>query len=302
MTRVLLTGANGYVGRPVHDSLLARGYEVHAVSRHGSDNSKSSSWHSIDLLDETATDSLIAEVAPTHLVHLAWVTEPGSYWQSSDNQRWQESSTQMLRSFVAHGGQRAVLAGTCAEYDWTDGHCIENETPLRGLSEYTKSKLVFRQNAYSIADETSLQVSWARIFFSFGPHEHPSRLIPDVVLSLLDGGRASCSDGEQLRDFMYVKDMASAFVAVLASDHSGDINIASGDSMTIKNLVTKFGERLGATNRVDFGTRPRQAGEAPVITADIAQLRDIVGWHSEQTIDTAIDATIDWWQQQGKHT
>ncbi len=302
MTRVLLTGANGYVGRPVHDALLARGYEVHALSRDKPDETISSTWHSLDLFDDTAVDALLADISPTHLVHLAWVTKPGEYWQSSDNQRWQESSSQLLSNFVARGGRRAVLAGTCAEYDWSDGHCIENETPLRALSEYTRAKLEFRRRALALAEESSLQVSWARIFFSFGPHEHRSRLIPDVILSLLRGERASCSDGEQLRDFMYVDDMASAFAAVLQSEHSGDINIASGNSMTIKQLVTMFSQRLGAVDRVDFGARPRQPGEAPRLTADVSQLLEGIGWNPERTIESAIDETIAWWQQQGKTT
>ncbi len=302
MTRVLLTGASGYVGRPVHDALIARGYEVHAVSRNKIDAEKSTNWHSLDLLDDSATDALVADIAPTHLVHLAWVTEPGSYWQSSDNERWRDASIRLLSNFVARGGKRAVLAGTCAEYDWSDGHCVENKTPLRGLSEYTKSKLAFRERAYELAQESRLRMSWARIFFSFGPHEHQSRLIPDVLLSLLRGDRATCSDGEQLRDFMYVNDMASAFAAVLQRDHSGDINIASGKSLTIKQLVTMFSERLGAIDRVDFGARPRQAGEAPILTADVSQLHNRIGWKSKQTIESAIDETIAWWQQQGNIT
>ena len=302
MTRVLLTGASGYIGRPVHDALVARGYEVHALSRGDNIEKKSSTWHSLDLFDETAVDALLADVSPTHLVHLAWITTPGAYWQSGDNRRWQEASSQLLSNFVAHGGKRAVLAGTCAEYDWSDGHCIENETPLRGLSEYTKAKLEFRRRAFTLAEDSPLQVSWARVFFSFGPYEHRSRLIPDVVLSLLRGERASCSDGEQVRDFMYVKDMAAAFADVLQSGHCGDINIASGHSMTIRQLVTMFSERLGATDRVDFGARPRQPGEAPTLTADVSKLRDNVGWQTKQTIESAIDETIAWWRQQGKIT
>ena len=300
MKRVLLTGAGGYIGQPTCDELVACGFEVHAVSRHDHKSQESATWHAVDLLDSAATHALLANIRATHLMHLAWVTEPGTYWQSPDNVLWQDASIKLLKSFAAHGGERAVLTGTCAEYDWTDGHCVEDKTPNRALSPYTTAKLVFRDAANALANTTNLSVAWARVFFSFGPNEHPQRLVPAVIRALLSGGRAACSDGEQIRDFMYVQDMASALVAVLGSEFSGDINIASGQPMTIKDLVTLVADKLDASDRVDFGKRPRQDGEPPRITADVSRLKDIVGWNSTHDIRSAIEQTIQFWNRSTK--
>ena len=57
-------------------------------------------------------------MAPTHLLHLAWYAEPGLFWRSPENLRWVEASLRLLRAFAEHGGQRAVMAGSCAEYAW----------------------------------------------------------------------------------------------------------------------------------------------------------------------------------------
>lgn len=298
MTRVVLTGADGYIGRSVRDALCMQDFEVHALSRTARSNDGSTIWHAVDLFDTAATEAALSTIAATHLVHLAWVTQPGAYWDSDDNARWQDASDHLLNVFSANGGQRAVLAGTCAEYDLSDGHCIEDATPLRAQSAYTASKLRFRHAAFALASRTDLEVAWARVFFSFGPHEHRQRLVPDIINQLITGGRAACSDGKQVRDFMYVRDLAAALVAVLTSRFCGDINLASGKAMTVRQLATMIGEKLDAVSHIDFGARARQQNEPDSITADTARLNRDVGWNSGRSLDEAIDETIAWWREQ----
>lgn len=298
MKRVVLTGADGYIGRSVRDALRMQDFEIHALSRTARSNESATTWHAVDLFDTAATEATLARIAPTHLVHLAWVTEPGRYWESENNALWQDASSRLLSAFSANGGQRAVLAGTCAEYDLRDGHCVEDATPLRAQSAYTESKLGFRDTALSLASRTGLEIAWARVFFSFGPHEHRQRLVPDIIGKLIAGGRAACSDGKQVRDFMYVHDLAAAFVAVLTSRFCGDINLASGEAMTVRQLATMIGEKLDAVSRIDFGARARQPNEPDSITADTARLNRDVGWHSGRSLDEAIDETIAWWRKQ----
>jgi nucleoside-diphosphate-sugar epimerase len=299
LKRVLLTGAGGYIGRHMLNDLLARDYEVHAVSRLTPEShSENIIWHSTDLLDAAATKALLSEVSATHLMHLAWVTEPGVYWESSTNNDWLAASEALLEHFIEHGGQRAVLAGTCAEYDWSDGHCVEGETPLQAKSLYAKTKLAFREKAFALSETSDVSVAWARVFFSFGPHERPERLVPSVILALLAGERAKCSDGSLVRDFMYIPDVASAMVAVLGSSFSGDINIASGEAKSLQDIVNRIATRLDAEDRIDFGHYPRRPDDPDRITADVSRLRDTIGWTPEVDLDAAIDQTIAWWKNQ----
>lgn len=298
MKRVLLTGAGGYIGRHMLDDLVARGYEVHAISRNAQQDHDGVVWHATDLLDADAVSTLTESVAASDLIHLAWITTPGAYWESPENNEWLRASQQLLNEFVRHGGTRAVLAGTCAEYDWTDGHCVENVTPLRAKSLYAKTKLAFRDAAYELAGKSELRVAWARVFFSFGPHERRERLVPAVINDLLSSQRAKCSDGSLVRDFMYVPDVAGAMVATLDSEFAGDINIATGNAMTLKELVDRIAVRLDAADRVDFGHYPRRPDDPQKITADVLQLSNVIGWTAEYDLDSAIDKTIVWWLNQ----
>lgn len=280
------------------NDLVALGYEVHAVSRNRSENTEGITWHAVDLLDAAATHALVADVEATHLLHLAWVTEPGVYWQSPQNSEWFGASMNLLEEFVNHGGQRAVLAGTCFEYAWTDGHCIENETPLRAKSLYAENKLAFRDAAYALAEKSDLSVAWARVFFSFGPHERAERLVPAVIRALLAGERAKCSDGDLVRDFMYAPDVAGAMVAVLDADFRGDINIASRAAVTLEELVNRIAIKLNGTDLIDFGLYPRRPDDPQKITADVSRLYDVVGWTPGHDLDSALDKTITWWRNQ----
>ena len=193
-----------------------------------------------------------------------------------------------------------VLAGTCAEYDWTDGHCVEDDTPLRAKSLYAKSKLAFRDSALAISEATDLSVAWARVFFSFGPHEQAQRLVPAVIRALSSGERARCSDGSLLRDFMYVLDVAGAMVAVLDSDFSGDINIASGQAQSLEQMVRRIASKLDGLDRIDFGHYPRRPDDPQKISADISRLTNATGWSPAYDLDSALDDTIAWWKTQAE--
>jgi nucleoside-diphosphate-sugar epimerase len=278
--------------------LIARDFEVHAVSRTPQDKSENIVWHACDLLDTTATEHMLATVGATHLMHLAWVTEPGVYWQSPQNTEWLASSLALLKSFEKHGGQRALLAGTCAEYDWSDGHCVENVTPLRAKSLYAESKLAFREAAFEAAAKSPLEIVWARVFFSFGPYERPERLVPAVINALLAGERAKCGDGSLIRDFLYVPDVAAAMVAALDSAFDGDVNIASGQAQTLEQLVERIANKLAVNDRIDFGYYPNRPDDPQKITADVSRLRDTIGWSPEYDLDSAIDESIAWWRTQ----
>lgn len=295
MRRVLVTGANGFIGRHTIDDLLQRGFEVHGVSRSESGDDRIT-WHTVDLFEPDAVYQLAADVQASHLLHLAWVTTPGEYWQSPDNESWNSASNRLLAAFRDNGGEHAVLAGTCAEYDWSDGHCVEEETALRPESPYSAAKLAFRQRAFEIAHDTNLRVSWARIFFLFGAGEPRERLVPSIILPLLAGERASCSDCAQVRDYLDVRDVASALTAVVDSDYHGDVNIASGQAVALKDIVSAIGDELDAMDRIDIGARDRQPNEAPRITADTSILNNVIGWAPQHDLRTAIGETVAWWR------
>ena len=131
MTRVLVTGGSGFIGRQVLTALMANGAEVHASSRAGHAPGTGITWHRADVLDARSLNALVSDVRPEILLHLAWFATPPDYWRSPVNLRWTAASLELAQAFVAAGGRRFVGAGTCAEYQWGPSPCVENVTPLR---------------------------------------------------------------------------------------------------------------------------------------------------------------------------
>ncbi len=258
-------------------------------------------WLRGDLLDRDCAGELVARVRPEWLMHLAWTAEPGVYWTSPENVRWVEATLRLLRAFVGSGGTRAVIAGTCAEYEWGCGNgvCIEESTPLRPTTLYGVSKDATRAVAEAFAREAGFEVCWGRIFFLYGPGEPPVRLVPAVARALLAGVPVPVSDGTQVRDFLHVDDVARAFLALLESTATGAVNIGSGEGITVRELIELVAANTGSAELLEFGALARRAGEPGTLLADVRRLRDEVGFRPRIGIEDGIAGTVEWWRQQG---
>lgn len=300
MKRVLVTGSSGFIGRHCLPFLIDKGFEVYGVIPTGDLklDLPQVQWVVADILEPSAVRSLFEKVKPGYLIHLAWYTAPESYWTSAENLRWLQASVEILRAFKSSGGQRLLCAGSCAEYDWHYGYCSEQVTPLAPSSLYGVCKKAFHDVLLSFACQDRFSAAWGRVFFLYGPHEHPTRLIPSVINSLLDGKPAQCTHGNQIRDFLHVEDVASAFVALLDSKVEGAVNIASGEPVTLKNIVYQIGEKMEQRDRIELGAIPVSTNEAPLVVGDTNRLRLEVGWEPRYTLETGIEMTIDWWKKQ----
>jgi nucleoside-diphosphate-sugar epimerase len=306
--RVLLTGAGGFIGRSSIAPLKERGFEVHAVlsasaSRQIPAGLEDTLTHFADLLSENQIDVLLKRVAPTHLLHFAWIATPGIYWQSADNFRWLAASQYLLRKFRAQGGMRAVMAGSCVEYDWAKASvCSEASSPLAddstALTPYAASKIALQRSLAQFAAEERLSSAWGRIFFQFGPYEHPDRLVPSVIRHLLMNQEAFCTHGRQIRSFLHVADVGAAFAQLLASDVQGPVNIGSDERIALAELIDRMAREIGRPDLVRLGARNAPSGEPPLLVPDVHRLRDEVGWRPQFSLNEGLRTAIAWWRGQ----
>ncbi len=162
-----MTGATGFIGRNAPVELASRGYEVHAVSCSEAPPAIRGVevWHRANLLEPEAAARFMELVKPTKLLHLAWYVEPGRFWQSSENVRWLEASLRLLRAFTEAGGRRAVMAGTCAEYDWSQSGRRSEGSVLGPTTLYGISKDALRVVSAAWCARHEVEFAWGRIFF-----------------------------------------------------------------------------------------------------------------------------------------
>ena len=290
MKRYLVTGASGFLGSACLPLLIESGYEVHAVSRVARDD-VGVTWHRADLLNENPA-RLLELIQPTHLLHLAWIADPGEFWESPLNSHWLTSSRALLDAF---GGARVVMAGTCAEYDWQAGLCHESDTPLKPISAYSRAKAELSRDLVGCPTSSA----WARMFWPFGPGEPQQKLVASVVQGLLAGRPVPCTEGLQRRDFMYIDDVAGALVALCDSEVTGPVNIGSGQAIAVRDLVLPFATALGRRDLIEFGARPSNSAEPPLVVADVTRLAEEVAYQPRVSLAQAIDQTIAYWKHHG---
>jgi nucleoside-diphosphate-sugar epimerase len=303
--RVLLTGATGFIGSHVTRHLLDQGHDVHVLLRESSDR-----WRITDLLDRVKvlhgglpltsdTSAEIARLEPQVCVHAAWFATPGEYLHSERNLDHVGASLGLARALAQTGCSRFVGLGTCFEYDTRLGYLSEGATPTRPASLYAASKLSTGLILERFGDNVGMDIAWARIFYQYGPYEDRRRLVPSVIRALLAGDEARVTRGEQVRDFLHIKDVAGALCAVALSDLRGPVNIGSGSPVTVRQVVNQIGALLGRQELVSLGALPYGPGDPMFVCADTSRLSD-TGFTPSFGLRDGLADTIDWWRRNGQ--
>ncbi len=301
MNRVLVTGGTGFIGHSCIAQINTSDWEVHTCARNAFVlEQQQVTHHLVNLHDPKGVEALIQKVLPTHLLHLAWVTEPSEFWNGTSNLHWIAATTNLLESFSRYGGTRAVLIGSCAEYLWSDQPCLESQTPLRPSTLYGVCKNAVRSVSEAFAERAGFECAWARLFNLYGPREHCKRLVAATILSLIEGREILCSEGVQKRDYLHVTDAGSALVRLLESNFTGAVNIASGASVSIRTVVQTICDLYGTNSGPSFGALSRPEGDPDVISADTSLLQDALGWNPSIELPQGLEQTIQWWRDNNK--
>jgi nucleoside-diphosphate-sugar epimerase len=291
MKRILVTGARGLIGRHALAALAESGAALHAVGRDGTGPGHAM-WHACDLTDATQATALVHDLAPTHLLHLAWTTAHGKFWTDPANLDWVAASLALLRAFAASGGQRAVFAGSCAEYDFAAPAPWAEDAPLAPATLYGTAKDSLRRLAGKFCADQGISFAWGRVFLLAGQGEAPARLVPSLAASLRAGRPAATGPGSRVLDLMDTRDAGRAFAALLAQqDAAGAVNIATGKGVSLTELATRMAELAGRPDLAAPGTLPARAGDPPVLLADVTRLHAL-GFRPAHTLDDTLRAAL----------
>ncbi len=293
MTKVLVTGASGFIGQRCVQHLLNRDFNVIAASRTALDfRDARVETVQVDLLDSAMTRLALEKLRPTRMIHAAWQPVHGDVMASPRNWDWLKASIDLIEAFREAGGERVAVVGSCAEYDWRYGICRPDTTPLVAGSIYGAAKNALRNSLDVFSKSSGLSFVWPRPFFIYGPGENPTRLVAHVVRSLLEGRPAEISHGRQVRDYLHIGDVASGIVASLLSDHEGPVDLASGEPISLRELVLEVARQTGREDLVRIGARQSPPDEAPVVLGDPGPAEAAIGWRRELTLGAGIADTI----------
>ncbi len=297
MKSVIITGGNGFLGKHLV-SILESEWTVHVVGRSGTNFSKKIVSHQADILVPGEVERLIEELSPSHFIHLAWYSKHNTYWESSENKKWAERSAILFEKFFSNGGKAAIGIGSCAEYDWLKPSPYEETMPTLPLSQYGKSKNDLRQ---FLESKANWNVSWARLFFLYGPHEQQERFVPYCFRNLLAGTPPSLGSPNKKRDYLYVKDAALGLKALLEGSRFGTYNLASGQSTSVGEMAQTMERVLGISGKIIFDKNRTFPVQSEDLVADISKIRSTFGWQPQYSLSEGLQETLEWWKKNENH-
>lgn len=258
---VLLTGATGFVGRQILRALAEHGVSVRAVVRDGKQGQLATQ---AGIESVVTTPDLFAENADwwtdackgiDSIIHVAWYTEPGKYLQSAKNLDYLVGTLQLAKAAAQTKVRRFIGIGTCFEYDLTGG-MLSVDTPLRPLTPYAGAKAAAFMALSQWLPQEGVEFAWCRLFYLHGEGEDARRLVPYLRAQLMAGEPAELTSGNQIRDFLDVREAGRMIAETALSNEQGAINICSGMSTTVRQLAEHIADEYGRRDLLRFSARP----------------------------------------------
>jgi nucleoside-diphosphate-sugar epimerase len=239
--RVMVTGATGFVGRHVVNTLLARGHSVLAVAR---DSSRAQEMPWIDRVEFIRCDLhksygplLQPEYFPDVIVHLAWPGLP-NYRDFFHINKNLPSDLAFLEAAVKSGVPHLIVAGTCLEYGMQYGPLTE-EMETNPTTPYGFAKDALRKALQLLQKNSPFILQWMRLFYMYGEGQNRNSLLAQLDRAIEEGQAVfNMSEGNQLRDYLPIQKVAENFSMALENSHCrGVINCCSGKPVSILDLV-----------------------------------------------------------------
>jgi dTDP-6-deoxy-L-talose 4-dehydrogenase (NAD+) len=259
-TRILLTGASGFVGRQVLNALLEKDVLIRCVTRLESVQKLPTSDKldpfviTQDLFQENEDWWRVALQDTDLVVHLAWYAEPGKYQFSPKNIECLIGTLRMGRAATETRVNRFVGIGTCLEYQQSDRrHTIDSS--LNPTSPYAACKAAAFMSLSQYFSQSSVDFAWCRLFYLYGEGEDSRRLFPSLHESLSQGRKVDLTSGNQKRDFLDVREASRQIVDVALGDYHGPVNVCSGEAVTVRQFAESIADEYNRRDLLNFGSR-----------------------------------------------
>ena len=311
--RVLVTGADGFIGSHLVERLTGEGARVRAFVLYNSFNSRG--W--IDTLPESVTGGLETYAGDVRdpaavksamegcdvVFHLAaLISIPFSYVAPANYVATNVTGTlNVLQAAKELRTPRLLVTSTSEVYGTARYVPIDENHPLQGQSPYSATKIGAEKLAESFHRSFGLPVTMVRPFNTYGPRQSGRAVIPTIITQLLDG-RTELKLGNlaSTRDFVYVKDTVRGFCEIARADRAiGEtVNIATGRETTIGGLAETLIRLVNPKARiVTDGERLRpEKSEVNRLLGANARLKELTGWVPEWTVERGLSETIEWFR------
>lgn len=300
-----MTGGTGFLGSHLVRKLVSMEAMIHVLARPRSTKYRirdvRRSLHCIqgDIRIRKDVQRAVAVSRPEIIVHLAaYGVNPRDHDAATIVKTNVLGVVNLLEASVDVAYERFINTGTCFEYG---NRRTQDSEYLIGdpLNVYAASKTAAAQVCNLYHRRYGKPIVTIRPFTFFGPHERADRLIPSVILSILEGRTIRITQGVQTRDYTYVEDMADAFLlAAVAEAAIGHlIDVGSGRDLAVRAIVERIRKLMGTNVPVAVGSVKTRHDEAWRLCCDTTRAERILGWRPRMTFDEGLLRTIRWFKE-----
>lgn len=306
MSRLLITGAAGFLGAATARLAVRAGHEVLALVRPGSPAPRLAGLDltriEADLRDAAAITQALSAHRPDAVLHLAWSGVANA--QRFDRTQITENvepACALVEAAAAAGAKSFIGLGSQGEYGPLDRIIDETALP-RPTTLYGAAKLATLCLTRQLAAQHGLRHAWLRLFDAYGPDDNPGWLIPMLITEMLAGRRPRTTLGTQHWDWLHIDDAAAGVLAVATSETAeGVFNLGSGEPVPVRAVVEMIRDMAAPGMALVFGEIPFRPDQVMHMQADNARLRAATGWAPRIGLAAGMAATIAWYRQHRQH-
>lgn len=311
--KVLITGAEGFIGSHLTERLVALGARVKAFIMYNSfnkwgwiDTFKSREKNKLNVIcgDIREADLLKVALKDVDIVfHLAaLIAIPYSYISPSSYIKTNiEGTLNLLQTAQDCKVERFIHTSTSEVYGTARYVPIDEKHPLQGQSPYSASKIGADMIAESFHMSFELPVTTVRPFNTYGPRQSARAIIPTLIVQLLKKDKLRLGSLHPVRDFTYVTDTVEGFIKAAEADKiNGEvINIGSAHGISIGDLAEKLMKMLGkgvAIECEEKRVRPSKS-EVNKLICNNQKAKELIGWEPKVSLDEGLEKTINWFRE-----
>lgn len=312
LTKILVTGATGFIGSHLTHELVKEGYKVGIIKRKSSGTRRIS-----DILDrirvydailENTSDvaEAISDFKPDAILHLA------TYYSVDHKPHEIEpmiktnilGTVNLLESAKESKVKLFINTSSCFVYKESKNK-LKEDSELNALNLYALTKIQSEQACEFYAKKYGIKTITLRLFPPYGPGDHERRLIPYIIKTQYDNEAMKLTTGKQKWDFVYVGDIIDAYIKALKiqdipKEHQ-IFNIGTGNPVSVYEVVLKIKELSGSAKEPEWGAIPHRQNEIWFMSADIGKAKKILKWEPRiNIIEEGLNLTLEWYKSSHK--
>jgi nucleoside-diphosphate-sugar epimerase len=302
-SRILITGASGFLGSHLTRRLVDRGAAVNvwtaSSARHGrlADVLGRVTLSIVDIRDPVQVRDACRRIQPEVVYHLAAYgvhAEQRDFLQAVETNV--RGTANLLAGLKGTACRLVVTTGTWAEYGSKD-YPIHEREPLEPVGAYGATKAAATLTALAFADQERFPLVVLRPFSVYGPGEGGQKFVPSIIQACLKGENPRLSSGRQIRDYLYIDDVIAAYLkaADLTVTTPLVLNVASGVPLRLQDFASSIVKHFPDV-RADFGALPDRDREIWKVQADITQIKAVMGWQPVWSLEDGIRTTVEWFR------